>query len=191
MERKIITYVAMVRAINVSGHKIINMGELRDMCEKMGLQNVQTYIQSGNIVFQHLDTLNSILEKIIAEGIKRRFSFDVPVIVKEVSELRRVVKKNPYVSKGIDKQNRIFVVFPANVPYGIKADNITQFKYDDDEFVIFEDVVYLYCPVSYGDSQLSNSFFEKKLKLVSTTRNWHTINELIKIGEKIHKNKNK
>src|SRR6266403_457416 len=93
------TYISILRGINVSGSKIIKMELLRKMLDGMKFKNVKTYIQSGNIVFQDKIVSCESLEKKIAKQIKSEFGFDVPVMVKEVDEVKVVLKNNPFVNK--------------------------------------------------------------------------------------------
>src|SRR5690349_2137395 len=90
------TYIAMLRGINVSGHKIIKMEQLRESLEALALQNVRTYVQSGNVVFQTPEKSSENLAKKIASRILSDFGFSVPVLVKAAREIQRTIQKNPF-----------------------------------------------------------------------------------------------
>jgi uncharacterized protein (DUF1697 family) len=179
------TYIAILRGINVSGHKMIKMEALRKMFTDLNFKNVQTYIQSGNVVFQDKKTKSETLEKKIAKGISDEFGFEVPVMVKEVEELKNVLKNNPFVNKRKEDITRLHVTFLSAEPEQLHIDKIKEGQYAADEYIFSGKAIYLFCPNGYGNTKLSNNFFENKLKVVATTRNWKTINELVSIAEKI------
>ena len=177
------TYISILRGINVSGSKMIKMDALRKMYDDMGFKNVQTYIQSGNVVFQSKKTLAAILEKKISKEIFDRTNFEVPVLVKELDELKNVLNSNPFLDKRKEDINFLHVTFLSDTP---QKENIEKIKgeYSPDEFIISDKNIFLFCPNGYGKTKLHNNFFENKLKLQATTRNWKTITELVNIAEK-------
>jgi uncharacterized protein (DUF1697 family) len=176
-------YIAILRGINVSGHKPIKMDALRAMCEQLNFKNAKTYIQSGNIVFQYKQTNTETLEKLISKKIKETFTFDVPVLVKDADELKLILKNNPFVNKRNEDITKLHVTFLSHQPEKINCDKIKEGNYGADEFIISGKNIYLFCPVSYGNSKLSNTFLENKLKVTATTRNWKTINELVVMAD--------
>jgi len=179
------TYISILRGINVSGHKMIKMDALRKMYEGLGFKNVQTYIQSGNVIFQDKIIDTKKLEKKIAKKITDQFSFEVPIMVKEIDELKTIVKNNPFgndVSKDI---SYIHVTFLSAIPDKANVDKIKEGKYGVDEFVWIDNAIYLYCPNGYGITKLNNNFIESKLKVMATTRNWKTTKELLSMAENL------
>jgi uncharacterized protein (DUF1697 family) len=178
------TFVAMLRGINVSGQKMIKMEALRVMCGALKFQNTQTYIQSGNIIFQSKESDTIKLEKKISKEIKEEFGFDVPVLVKEISELKKVLKNNPFVYKRNEDITKLHVTFLETVPDKKLFAKIEEMDFSD-EYVLSGKNIYLFCPNGYGNTKLNNNFFENKLKTKATSRNWKTVNELVRIGESI------
>ncbi len=176
------TYISILRGINVSGSKMIKMDALRKMYEGMGFKNVQTYIQSGNVIFQSKKTLAANLENKIAKEILENTNFEVPVLVKELDELKNVLNSNPFLDKRKEDINFLHVTFLSDTP---QKENIEKIKgeYSPDEFIISDKNIFLFCPNGYGKTKLHNNFFENKLKLQATTRNWKTITELVNIAE--------
>lgn len=153
------------------------------MYEELKFKNVKTYIQSGNVVFQDKKLKCQDLEKKIAKKINDEFGFEVPVMVKELDELTHVLKNNPFVNKRKEDPARLHVTFLSGPAEKVALDKIKEGQYALDEYVVSGNSVYLFCPNGYGNTKLSNSFFENKLKLTATTRNWKTINELVRLGE--------
>ncbi|MCX6188156.1 MAG: DUF1697 domain-containing protein [Bacteroidetes bacterium] len=176
------TYIAMLRGINVSGHKAIKMEALRSFCETLGFTKVQTYIQSGNIIFNFSNAPCADLEKKIARKILEEFHFEVPVIVMEAEVVRKVSKNNPFTNERNLDLTQLHVTFLAEEPKQAVVSKIKADDYAPDEFVVDGKTVYLYCPGGYGKTKLSNSFFESKLNVKATTRNWKTVNALVALA---------
>lgn len=170
------TYIAILRGINVSGSKKLPMAELRTLLAKLDFQKVQTYIQSGNVVFTSDEKNQEKLGEQISEAIKKQYDYDVPVLVKTIAEWKTAMANNPFTDKDISKQA---ITFLATTP------TETDFDIDskDDEFKIINSEVYLYCPNGFGRSKLTNNLFERKLKTQATTRNWKTIHKLLEMAE--------
>ena len=164
---------------------MIKMDTLRQLYSDLGFENVKTYIQSGNVVFQFKQIDNKKLADRIEKEITKRFEFQVPVLVKEINELKEIVNQNPFLKDTSKDISFLHVTFLSDIPTKENLDKIINGQYQQDEFQIFEKSVYLYCPNSYSNSKLTNSFFESKLKVTATTRNWKTTNELINISDKL------
>jgi uncharacterized protein (DUF1697 family) len=179
------TYVAILRGINVGGKRMIKMDALKQLFANLGFSNVETYIQSGNVFFQCKKTSEEKLAATIAKEIEKIFAFDAPTIVKNVDELKQIIAKNPFVKDSKKQADFFHVTFLATTPAKANVDSIAKLNFADDAFAIIDKAVYLYCPNSYSNSKLTNGFFENKLKVIATTRNWKTCNELVSIAEKI------
>lgn len=193
------TYISILRGINVSGQKKILMADLKKLYESLGFINVQTYIQSGNIIFDYQNkknnnnnneiTLAEIQQNIslqIADKIAEQYDFQVPVIIRNVEEMESCIKNNPFVGKYADL-DKFHVSFLSQIPTESNIDKLNdkakEGYFGDDEYLILGKEVYLYCPNGYGITKLSNNFLENKLKVIATTRNWKTVNELLRIAK--------
>jgi uncharacterized protein (DUF1697 family) len=177
------TFISILRGINVSGHKLIKMKLLQELFETMGFVNVRTYIQSGNVVFEYPPATPEILEAKISAGILASFGFDVPVIVMEKSDLVKIASENPFLTERHEDVSFMHVTFLSPEPAKDLVSQLREVHYPPDEFILQGNSVYLYCPKGYGNTKLSNTFFEKKLQVQATTRNWKTVLELIRISE--------
>ncbi len=166
---------------------MIKMDALRQLFADLGFISIQTYIQSGNIVFQSKKDDQQKLEKKIAKAITEKFTFDVPVIVKELDEFNQIISNNPFVTDKGKDITHLHVTFLSDKPNQENFNKIIDGSYQADEFHLVDKAIYLYCPNSYSDSKLSNNFFESKLKVTASTRNWKTIKELLNIATKIIK----
>lgn len=174
------TYVAVLRGINVSGQRAIAMKDLKALCTKEGFGNVMTYIQSGNIIFESGESSTKKLEKNISEMIKKHYDFEVPVVVLTEGELKNIHTNNPHVENKKDIA-KLHVTLLEKTPQTKLIASVRDEKYQSDECVIDEKVIYLYCPDGYGMTKFSTTFFEKKLGVTATTRNWKTITALLEL----------
>ncbi len=174
-------FISILRGINVGGSRIVPMKELKSLYEEMGFKNVITYIQSGNVIFE-ANKLSNLPDK-IEKKIKEKFQLEVPVIIRSVDEMRNAISANPFIKqKGIDI-SKLHITFLAEAPKKTEMENIKKYDYSPDKFIVLDKEVYLYCPNGYGTSKLSNSFFENKLKVKATTRNWKTVKKLAELGK--------
>lgn len=175
-------YIAILRGINVSGKRTIKMDALKKMCENLHFQKVKTYIQSGNIVFGFPETDTHTISEMLKNAIATEFGFDVPVITLSVVELANVIQSNPFSEvKSLD-DSFFHITFLSKIPATEKIDLLKQTPLNHDKYEVLNKAVYLYCPDSYSNSKLSNTYLETKLKVKATTRNWKTANELLKIA---------
>jgi uncharacterized protein (DUF1697 family) len=172
------TYISMLRAINVGGQKKITMDALRGVYSGLGFDRVQTYVQSGNVVFDSREPEAALLTGQIEAQIEQAFGFGVLVFVRGASYFQRIIADNPFLKTGADpgKLHVIFFYNPADLT------SLSLPAAGDDQFAPGEQAVYLFCPNGYGKTRLSNDFFERKLKVPATTRNWNTVNALYQIS---------
>ena len=178
------TYVTILRGINVSGHNMIKMADLKKMFETLPFENVRTYIQSGNIVFNAKPENDQNLEKLIHDSIQKTFSFSVPVIVLEEKELKIVQQNNPFLTERNEDAAKLHVTFLDAIPEKDLFDKLKEkANFSPDEWILDGKTIYIFCPNGYGKTKLNNNFFENKLKVTATTRNWKTINELVSMTD--------
>lgn len=171
-------YVALLRGVNVAGHASVSMEELRECFESLGLERVRTYIQSGNVVFEHRTANVTSLVESMEKGINAKFGIDVHVIVRTREEMSRIIENIPF---GAREQERAHVTLLSAEPELVPTREIEEVKDRMEKFLVSGREVYLYCPNGYGKSKLSNSFFERKLRVSATTRNWRTVNILYRM----------
>jgi uncharacterized protein (DUF1697 family) len=175
------TYIAMLRGINITGHKIIRMENLRASFVALGFRQVKTCVQSGNVVFEtepDASLVAKIEKKILAD-----YGFNVSVLVKTPREMARVIRDNPF-SKlaGID-DSRLYVTF-LSAPAPLTAESALKgLAIPPEQFHVGRREIYLYCPHSHGKTKLSNTAIEKKLGVVATTRNWRSVNALLALAQ--------
>jgi uncharacterized protein (DUF1697 family) len=174
-------YISLLRGINVGG-KTLKMDGLLKVYEGLGMRDVKSYIQSGNVLFNaQNDEAESVKEE-LQTRILSRFGLEVTVIVRNRRELRRIIERNPFIGSGGGELDRMYVTFMEVSPKGEPPHDLPSGADTKDDFRMIGTEIYLYCPGGYGKTIFSNSFFEKKLGVRATTRNWKTVTELNRIA---------
>ncbi|MEQ8337240.1 MAG: DUF1697 domain-containing protein [Cyclobacteriaceae bacterium] len=174
-------YIAMLRGINVSGQKLIKMADLRESMAQLGLEDVVTYVQSGNILFHaHATDLKLLAQKIEGQ-IKKDFTFDVPCIVRTADYFKKLLTNNDFLQQG-KEEKRCYVTFLEEEPNPMLVQKIDPDQYAPEVMIIKGDLVYFYSPDGYGKAKMNNNFFEQKLKVKATTRNWNSVNKLYELA---------
>lgn len=171
------TYIALLRGINVSGQKKILMSDLKVLFEKLGYQRVQTYIQSGNVVFS-AEAQKNIAEN-ISDSIKRQYGWEAPVLAKKVSEIEKILTSCPF--SEVKKQKAYFTLLHQPSTHELIS-KVNKENYPDEEFVITSNCVYFFSEMGYGRAKCNNNFFERKLNVTATTRNYKTMIKLISLA---------
>ena len=182
-QRNMIKYISILRGINVSGQKTIKMAELKSLYEKLGFDNVLTYIQSGNVIFDTPVKNTAELKATIEDAIEEKYKFHVPVILRTNQELEAILRNCPFGSIDmVEDGTKVLVTFLSSLPSDIKASNIQRYVVEPEKLVCVEKEVYLHCPNGYGRSKLSNTFLEKKLGVEATTRNLKSVHKLYELS---------
>ncbi len=173
------TFISILRGINVSGQKKILMADLKALYEKLKFTDVATYIQSGNVIFKTNEKLSDIeFAKKIEEAIHKKYDFEVPVIIRSEDEMKKIISQNPFVKEKNIDEKKLHVTFLSEIPDKKNVESTVNMDFLPDRFIIIGKEIFLYVPNGYGETKISNNFFEKKLKVKATTRNWNTTNKL-------------
>ena len=172
-------YIAILRGINVGTGRKVPMADLKKLCESLGLKNVQTYIQSGNLVFElaqpePIPALETRLQMAFSET----FGFEIPVLIRTAAEWADSIAKNPFLKEESGNIDRLHLTCLKEMPSPELLEKIKTFQYLPDRYEIVGRDVFIFCAAGYGTSKLVNSFFESKLKVSATTRNWKTVMKL-------------
>jgi len=179
---KMETFISILRGINVSGQNKIQMTDLKALYEALKFKDITTYIQSGNVIFKSTSASDQKLAKKIEDAIYERYGFTVPVIIRTVDEMEHAISVNPFLKQSKADVERLHITFLAEIPEPKNMESVRNVDYSPDKFIIIDKEVYLYCPNGYGITKLSNNFFEQKLKVKATTRNWKTVNKLFEMA---------
>ena len=178
------TYIALLRGINVSGQKKIKMDRLQAIFEELNFSAVETYIQSGNVVFQSEGSDQFDLARLAKDKINETYGFDVEVIVFSHAEIKEVLDNNPFFDDRTKDPERFYVTFLSDKPSSDYIEKLKTFDYSPEEYHLINTTIYFFAANGYGRAKMNNNFFENKLKVFATTRNWKTINKLVEMSNK-------
>jgi uncharacterized protein (DUF1697 family) len=176
------SYVCLLRGINVGGHKKIRMAELRGLCESIGLDNVESYLQSGNLVLDAGRSSPSKVAGAVEKAVLARFGFEVPTLARRARDMQKIVAGNPFRGHQHIDESTLHVVFLASAAPADAASRIESLGPGQDEFALVGPHIYLHCPNGYADTRLSNTALERRLGVEATTRNWKTVNALAEMA---------
>lgn len=174
------TYVALLRAINLGARNKVSMPDLRVLFDALGAEDVSTYLQSGNVAFRSDVGSPAELTSAIEASIKDTMGLDISVLVRTRPELEHLFAANPFVARA-DDVTALHVTFCAEAPPADRVKALAATTFDPDQFRVVRREVFLHCPNGYGRTKLNNGFFEKKLGVVATTRNWKTVRALAEL----------
>ena len=174
-------FVSLFRGINVGGHQQIRMDELKTLHASLGLKDVVTYIQSGNVVFTSDNTHPAQLPVQIEDAFAQRFGFRVKVMVRSAAQLEEIIANNPFQDQPQKASNRILVLFLAHRPEKTALEDLRKSYTGPEELRLIGQELFIYYPIGIGRSKLSLPLIEKKLKTMGTGRNWNTVLQLQKM----------
>lgn len=171
------TYIALLRGINVGGRKKILMADLKVLFESLGFTEVRTYIQSGNVIFSASES--DVHALAISEAIEKKYEFKVPVLVKTASEVEEILSNCPFSE---EKMLKSYFVLLFEAPSEETKKAINPEIFPSEEFIITDACVYLYVSAGMGKAKCTNNFFERKLNVNATARNYRTMVKIISLS---------
>lgn len=179
------TYVALLRGINVGGQKLIKMKDLARIFSDAGLKNVRTFIASGNVIFESGSANKAALTKKIGKALQKALGYEVTVVLRTLSEIENIVNRDPFKKYHASKDVMLCVVFLANEPTTKpKLPLVSR----PENLEVFEVVDRTACVVlrrkKTGWFGFPNNFVEKQFNVAGTTRQWSSVNKLLKAAEK-------
>ena len=174
------SWIALLRGVNLGSRNKVPMAGLRSVMSDIGAEDVQTYVQSGNVVFRSA-LARDVLARRIGQALGARFGVDAAVVLCTKSELARIVAGNPFAADE-SEPTRLHVTFLAQAPERRRMADLEGEEFEPDRFHVTRAAVYLHTPGGYGRSKLSNTYFERKLGVRATTRNWRTVTTLAELA---------
>jgi len=171
-------YVAMLRGINVGGHNKVPMKDLAAMFCDARCDNVQTYIQSGNVIFHASPAASAKVPGAVTALIEQRLGLRVPVILRTLEQMTAVAANNPFLAAGAPLEYQ-HVMFLTNVPTRQAIDLLDPQRSPPGQFQVRGQEIYLWLPNRVAGSKLTNAYFDSRLSTTSTQRNWQTVTKLL------------
>lgn len=173
------SYVILLRGVMPTGKNKVLMAPLRESLAAAGLKNVQTYIQSGNVVAASSLSQKRV-EGLVHDVIAERFAGDIAVLARSAGRFREVLARNPFPDAEL---SRLYFCILAETPETARVRDLTAQDHSPDHLRIIGDVAYLNYATRYSDSKLNNNFIERKLGVVATTRNYNTVARLVELSQ--------
>ena len=177
-------YIALLRGVNVGGHNKLPMKELTELCARLGLEDVRTYIQSGNIVFRSSIPPSDIAATVHA-GIAERFGFDIPVMVFDADEWGRILSASPYGALAAEDPAKVLVTLLDGKPAESQLEKLSGVVSGDEEFHLDGRALYLRLPQGAGRSKLAARVAAANFKTPATARNWRTMLKLEEMAQSL------
>jgi len=175
--------VSMLRGVNLGPHNRIKMEALRTLYESLALRDVQTYIQSGNVVFRTTGRDLARISKRIEEAIKSSFGVQTDVLVRTTAELRAVVSANPFAGRnGIDPR-KLLVDFLAREPGAEAREKLDAVHIEPEELRIHGREIYIYLANGMARPKLPLGLIDRTVRMPVTGRNWNTVTKLLEMAE--------
>jgi len=171
-------FIAFFRGINVGGHNILPMKDLIDILQSLGCTDVRTYIQSGNVVFSRDLSDRKVFSERIAERIERSFKFKPSVLLLTREELSLRIENNPFPT---DEGKNLHFYFLERIPEDPDLDRARSLKSPTEEFLLKDDVFYLFAPDGIGRSKLAAKV-ESCLGVPATARNYNTVMKVLSMA---------
>jgi uncharacterized protein (DUF1697 family) len=172
-------YVAFLRAINVGGH-VVKMAELRKLFESIGLERVETFIASGNVVFESAAKADRLLEQKIEAQLKKRLGYPVETFVRSLPEMRAIAEYRPFKASEFDIDRcSLYVGFLSAPPAAEEARKLTALRNKNEGFHVHGREFYWISAIGIGQSVFSGATLDRILRAPATVRNINTIRRLV------------
>jgi uncharacterized protein (DUF1697 family) len=174
-------YIALLRGINIGPHKRMQMEALRACCDARGLKRVKTCIHSGNLVLGAAMSGTALSNK-LAKGIRDEFGFSVEVIARTREQIAEIIQNNPFAGKsGIDPA-KLHIAFLSEAPTAAGLKKLQEFTRAPDRARCSGSEIYFYFPNGVSGSSLWKHPLDRVLSVVTTLRNWNTVNKLYQMA---------
>ncbi len=175
------THIALLRGINVGGKNKLPMEALKEIFADAGCEDVRTYIQSGNIIFNADAKLTQQLPTIIAAKIKTQFNYEVPVILRTARALEAIIENNPFNNPNANPKH-LSVAFLSKKPSKPNVQALDPNRSPGDQWVLANNEIYLNFPNGIAKTKLTNAYFDRTLQCITTVRNWNTTTRLLALA---------
>ncbi len=173
--------IALIRGINVGGHKKIKMADLRELFTSLGLRQVRTVLQSGNAVFAADETDLARLQQQLETAIRERFGFEAGIILRGAEDFKAALDRHPFTAAQLDRGNHALIAFLSALPAPAAVEALGENNPGREVIHSAGDALYIFYTDGAARSKLDNKRIERALNVVSTARNWNTCQRLLKL----------
>ena len=178
------TLISFFRGVNMTGHHSMKMADLSKLFCQIGFCENQTYIQSGNVIFRadaQADR-NEIAGR-ITQDVFKNFGYNIPVMIRDIDDLKQLAKSNPYLDLKDFDPSKMAVIFLLYPPTEAAIEKMKNISYPPDQYHISDREILTWCPNGFGKTKLYTNFFEHKMGVIGTARNWKTVTTILKMAE--------
>lgn len=173
-------FIAFLRAINVGGH-VVKMDQLRELFAAMGFANVETFIASGNVIFDAKSKDTNALQRQIEKHLHQALGYEVATLVRTPAELERIAKHRPFAESELNcPGNTLYVGFIADNPAKAVSQRVASLATDVDDLKVTGREVYWLLHTGFSDSKISGPILERTLGIKVTFRNINTVRRILK-----------
>jgi uncharacterized protein (DUF1697 family) len=172
------TYIVLLRGVTPTGRNRVPMDRLRAALDEAGLRDVRTYIQSGNVIARS-DLDREGIQRLTHDTIAKKIGADIMVIARSPEQFRRVMARCPFPEK---ISSQLYFSLLASRPSAAAVRELRRIEFAPDEVQVIGDTIYTRYATRLSDSRFHNNFFERKLKVAATTRNFNTMTRLIALS---------
>lgn len=171
-------FVSLFRAVNVGTNKVA-MPQLKALHERLDYNNPRHLLQTGNIVFESDESDSDKVAGQLKKEFEREFGFATEVMVRTAAEMRRIAARNPWPDDSSKESKWLVVMFLNGEPSQENQQALTTAYSGPEEIVFSGKEIFFYYVNNIGNSKLTNTLIERKLKVLGTGRNWNTVNKLL------------
>jgi len=173
-------YAAFLRGINVGGKNKIRMETLREMFAALGFQDVKTYINSGNVIFESAKTDDKELAEKIERAIESEFSLNIKTMLRTIDEIEETVRNNPFAGQFENEKDLHVFFLDENLPEE-KRETLLLNNNENEMFAVRNREIFCLLRIGFSDSLMGKDYIGKKLKVSATARNWRTVNKILEL----------
>lgn len=171
-------YIALLRAINVGDH-VVKMEYLRTLFASLGFSAVETFIASGNVIFESPATEAQTLETEIEHHLQQALGYEVATFIRSASEVAAIANYKPFPAAGLDAEgNSLYIAFLPAPPISDSRRKLLNFRNEVDDFHVHEREIYWLCHRKISESKFSGALLEKTVGMPATVRNSTTVRKL-------------
>ncbi len=182
--------IALIRGINVGGHKKIKMADLRQLFTSLGLRQVRTVLQSGNAVFATDESDLPRLQKQLEAAIRERFGFEAGVLLRAAENFKAALARHPFTAAQLERGNHSMIAFLSAAPDPAAVEALREGNPGRESIHVAGNALFIFYTDGVARSKLDNKRIERALSLLSTARNWNTCNRLLKLLDELESQAN-
>jgi len=180
---KAATFICLLRAVNVGGRNQIRMDALKEICTSLDLTDVQTHLQSGNVIFRSPQKDPALLGEQLEKAIEREAGIDIRIMLRTPKELRAAIAANPLQAEAEREPKGFVINFLADAPSKAAQASLLESYRGPEKIAFGRREMYIYYGAGMGRSKLTNALMERKLGTAGTARNWNTVVKLLSLAE--------